>query len=157
MSAPRQGDAHAGRTMQQQAEAGSEVSASFQRRKWKHRLPLEKSKQHCFKSQNRPGENKGFGLDPSLEKMLSQTLHPTRMNPACSGLRPLTSLFIRIVLKSSGPLVVWPALSAFTVVRMRTQSGEQCERFLKHSHLTVYSCVEGLAAHLRVTTSATHA
>lgn len=143
--------------MQQQAEAGSEVSASFQRRKWKHRLPLEKSKQHCFKSQNRPGENKGFGLGPSLEKMLSQTLHPTRMKPACSGLRPLTSLCIRIVLTSSDPLVVGPALSAFALVRMRTQSGEQCERFLRNSNPTVYSHVEGLAAQLRVTTSATHA
>lgn len=59
------------KTIQQQAESGNEVSTSFQLRKLKHQLPLEKSKQHCFKEQNSPGENKGFGMDPSLEKMLS--------------------------------------------------------------------------------------
>lgn len=64
------------KTIEQQAEAGNEVSTSFQWRKWKHWLPLEKSKQHCFRSQNRPGENKGFGMDPPLDKMLSRTDAP---------------------------------------------------------------------------------
>lgn len=75
----RRGTHPQARTIQQQAEAGNAVSTSFQLRKLEHWLPLEKQKQHCFKEQNRPGENKGFGVDPWLEKMLSQTFHPTQM------------------------------------------------------------------------------
>ena len=36
-----------------------------QLRNLEHQLPKEKSKQHCSKEQNSPGENKGFGIDPS--------------------------------------------------------------------------------------------
>ena len=65
------------RTTWQRAVAGNEVSTSFQSRKLEHWLPLEKSKPHCFKEQNSPGANKGFGIELSPEKMLSKTLHPT--------------------------------------------------------------------------------